>query len=261
MISGPLRSAAAQEPEPEHRSQRDPAESPIKDPGALRGSAWLTLQTRHAGRLVKGRPGNAGKPPIIGLLGFAYRLRVIWQGARTDDPYAEWWLVKVDRVLAQAAADLEALRKTVDAGFASHEGLEIDVASSVQPTRVELQFANPYAYRGAQLLGAYDGCVRRVLSAQHVGLVNREETERYLNQGAKPLRRAFDSALGYRLLGITRAEIEQQTAKAKQALESMGELPPEILSRELHASLVPKPVVAAPETAARPRLDTSAPTQ
>ena len=131
----------------------------------------------------------------------------------------------------------------------------------MQPTRVKLQFANPYAYRGAQLLAVYDGLVRRVLSAQHVGLVDREEAERSLNQGARPLRRAFGSALGYRFLGVTRAEIEQQTAKAKQAAESMGELPPEILSGALRASLLPKRVVAAHETAVRSRLDTSAPTQ
>ncbi len=72
MISGPLRSAAAQEPEPEHRSQRDPAESPIKDPGALRGSAWLTLQTRHAGRPGQGtsrqrRKAAHHRPPRLRL--------------------------------------------------------------------------------------------------------------------------------------------------------------------------------------------------
>ena len=44
---------------------------PDTRPGALRGQAWLTLQTRHAGRLIKGRPGSADKQPITGLLGFA----------------------------------------------------------------------------------------------------------------------------------------------------------------------------------------------
>ena len=40
--------------------------------------------------------------PIVGLLGFASQLRVIWQAARLSDPYAEWWLVKVDQALSQA---------------------------------------------------------------------------------------------------------------------------------------------------------------
>ena len=197
----------------------------------------------------------------MGLLGFADRLRLIWQGIRTDDPYADWWLVRVDRVLAQAAADLEVLRQDVEACFAAHEGLEVAVAASVQPTCVRLQFANPYAYRGAQLLAAYDGLVRRVLSAQHVGLMSREEAERSLNEGARPLRRAFGSALGYRFLGVTRAQIEQQSPKAKQAVESMGELPPEILSGALRARLLPKRFVAAHETAASSSLETSEPRQ
>jgi integrating conjugative element protein (TIGR03761 family) len=256
-----LESAASQETHREHRDRRDTPDSPVGDPGALRGSAWLTLQTRHAGRLVKGRPGRAGKPPIVGLLGFADRLRLIGQGTRTDDPYADWWLVRVDRVLGQAAAELETFRLAVDALFAAHEGLEVAVAASVQPTRFKLQFANPYAYRGAQLLAVYDGFARRVLSAQHVGLMNREEAERCLNEGARPLRRAFGSALGYRFLGVTRVQIEQQSAKAQQAVEAMGELPPEILSGALRAGLLPKHVAVAHETAAPSSLDSSEPTQ
>ena len=69
-------------------SEPDPADGATDGPGVLRGSAWLTLQTRHAGRLVRGRPRSAGKPPIVGLLGFADGLRRIRQGAQSDDPYA-----------------------------------------------------------------------------------------------------------------------------------------------------------------------------
>jgi hypothetical protein len=57
-------------------------------------------------------------------------------------------------VLVQAAVDLDALGATVDARFTAYEGLEIDVAAPVQPTRVKLQFANPYAYRDALPGGA-----------------------------------------------------------------------------------------------------------
>lgn len=56
-------------------------------PGALRADVILTLETRQAQRMVKGRPGTVDKPAIMGLIGFANRLRVIWHGARADDPY------------------------------------------------------------------------------------------------------------------------------------------------------------------------------
>ena len=57
-----------------------------KQPGALHGQVWLTVQTHHAQQLIHGREGTPDKPPIIGLTGFANRLRVIWQAARDDDP-------------------------------------------------------------------------------------------------------------------------------------------------------------------------------
>ena len=220
------------------------APRPPSDPGALRGEVWLQLQTRQAQRLLAGRRAGEGKAPIIGLLGFADRLRLVWQAARADDPYADWWLLKVERALAQSATELTVARSAIDALLVASEGLTVTVAASVKPARVKLLFANPYAYRGAQLLAAYDGFARRVLSAQHVGLLNRDEAERRLHLGAKPLRRAFGSVLDYRFLGITRSDVLQQTAKGQGAAAAMGELPPEILSGALRAELAPGPLAA-----------------
>ena len=149
---------------------------PDTRPGALRGQAWLTLQTRHAGRLIKGRPGSADKQPITGLLGFA----------------------------------------------------------------------NPYAYRGAQLLASYDGFARRVLSAQYVGTSDPRR-----RRAAPPPSGETDSAGVCQCprLSIPRHHprgCRAGTAKAEQAVESMGAVPPEILSGEVRAELAP----VRPESAA-----------
>lgn len=236
-------------------ARTESAGSPVTWPGALRGQAWLTLQTRHAGRLVKGRPGSTDKPPITGLLGFANLLRVIWHGAIGDDPYADWWLVKVDQALVLATEEIAGTKAALDERLASTEGLDIDAAASVKPTRVKLQFANPYAYRGAQLLAAYDGFARRVLSARYVGLLTRDESERLLHQAAKPIRRAFSSALGYRFLAITRSDVDRQTAKAEQAAALMGALPQEILSGEVRAELAPMRSESKPDGMPAARLN------
>jgi integrating conjugative element protein (TIGR03761 family) len=106
---------------------------------------------------------------------------VIWHGARADDPYADWWLIKVDQALSLAGATLDDAKTALEERLATAEGMDVDTAASVKPTRVRLQFANPYAYRGAQLLASYDGFARRVLSAQYVGLLTRDETERCLH--------------------------------------------------------------------------------
>jgi len=217
------------------------AGTPVPQPGALRGQAWLILQTRHAQRLIKGRPGTGGKAPIIGLLGFANRLRVIWQGARADDPYADWWLVRVDQALAAAGQSMDTARAQLSSGVEESAGLRITPAESVQPTRVALHFTNPYAYRGAQLLATYDGLARAVLTARHVGLLNRGEAERLLHQGARPVRRGFASAMGYQSMGLTRTDVAQGTATAERARAAMGEIPPEVLNGTRRALLAPAP--------------------
>ena len=59
-------------------------------PGALQGEVWLTIQTYQAQGLIRGRRAIDGKPAIIGLIGFADRLKSLWQAIRFDDPYADW---------------------------------------------------------------------------------------------------------------------------------------------------------------------------
>ena len=218
------------------QSDQAPVES---QPGALRGVITLTLETRQAQRMVKGRPGSPDKPAIIGLIGFANLLRAIWHGARADDPYADWWLVKVHEALDQADQALQALLETVEAGLAAIEAISVAPGRSVRPVRTLLRFSNPYAYRGAQLVAKYDRLVRAVLTAQHIGVMVRNDAERLLAASARQLRRAFLSPMGYRLTGITRTELLQGTSKQAQAQASMGEVPAEILSGELRAPYAP----------------------
>ena len=61
--------------DPGHRAEHHQEDASVDAaPGALRGQVWLTVQTRQAQRLIRGRNGNANKPAIIGLVGFADRL-------------------------------------------------------------------------------------------------------------------------------------------------------------------------------------------
>ena len=157
-------------------------------PGALRGSACLTLQTRQAQRLVRGRTPSAAKPAIIGLLGFASQLRTIWQGARLDDPYADWWLLKVHQALEQAGQQLESLQQEVDQRMAAVPAISVDTGQSIQPVQVPLQFGNPFAFRGAQVLAGYDDQVQAILTAGHVGLTTRDETQSLLHRSGRTVR-------------------------------------------------------------------------
>ena len=115
---------------PEQKSEETSVDA---GPGALRGQVWLTVQTRQAQRLVRGRNGNADKPAIIGLVGFADRLRVIWQAARNDDPYADWWLVKVHEALERVRDLIKNEQAALDAQLEQLTALEVTVAESMKP--------------------------------------------------------------------------------------------------------------------------------
>jgi hypothetical protein len=64
-----------------------------------------------------------------------------------------------------------------------------------------------------------------------MGLLTRVEAERALQRLGRCLRRAFMSPIGYHGLGITRADVEIQTARALRACELMGQVPEDILTR------------------------------
>ena len=216
--------------------------SSIGGPGALRGQVWLTVQTRQAQRLISGRNGTAEKPAIIGLVGFADRLRVIWQAARSDDPYADWWLIKVHEGLERAREMVRTERTALDAKIKQLTAFEVAIAQSMKPYRVALQFANPYAYRGAQLIAEYDAFVRTLLTAHHVGMLSSPAMESSLNASARRVRGVFAISQSYHFLGIDRASLIQGTANAARAREIMGGIPGEILDGSRHAPLMPHKV-------------------
>ena len=236
----------------ERKNEQNPEDAiNAAGPGALRGQVWLTVQTRQAQRLIRGRNATADKPAIIGLVGFADRLRVIWQAARNDDPYADWWLVKVHDALERVRERIRAEQTTLDAQFEQLGALEVTVAESMQPYRIALQFANPYAYRGAQLIAEYDTFVRTLLTSQHVGLLNAPAMQSLLNANARKIRGTFALVQGYHFLGIDRAALKKGNANASRARAVMGEVPEDIMSGTHQAPLVPRKV-RFPEDAASP---------
>jgi integrating conjugative element protein (TIGR03761 family) len=203
---------------------------------------WLTIQTRQAQQLVRGRNGTADKPAITGLVGFANQLRVIWQAARNDDPYADWWLIKVHETLDGARELINKRQTEVDARLDQMTAMDVVVAASSRPYRVPLRFANPYAYRGARLIAEYDTLVRTVLTGTHIGLFDRDTADGFLKLCTRKIRGAFALPQDYRFLGIDRETARKGTGKAVQATERMGIVPADVMSGERRAPLVPRHV-------------------
>ncbi|MCW5587071.1 MAG: DUF1845 family protein, partial [Chromatiales bacterium] len=102
----------------------------LRQPGALRSQTSLEIQTRQAQRLVYGRRAEGGKPAIFGLLRFGTMLRPIWEGAATDDPWADWCLVQIESQLLEAKEAMESLMHQVRQQLQSQPAMDVAVAQS-----------------------------------------------------------------------------------------------------------------------------------
>jgi integrating conjugative element protein (TIGR03761 family) len=212
-----------------------------RSPGALRSETSLVLQTHHSQRLVHGRGGEDGKQQIVGLVQYAALSRSVWNGALADDPYAHWWLVRMHEAIEESDAELQALHGHVSSLLQAIPGLSVAVAQSVEPVRLPLTFTNPFGFRGAYLLARFDELVRLILTARHVALADRDTSARLLADGGRHIRRAYNSVLRYRFLGINGDDIRLMTARGKEAEALMGSLPVPVLDGSLRAPHAPDP--------------------
>lgn len=217
----------------------DPPKQPER-PGALHGQVWLTVQTNQAQQLIQGREGTEDKPMIVGLIGFADRLRVIWQAARDDDPYADWWLIKIHEAIDAVKDYVGCHQIELAKQLQQMTAIEVSVAASQQPYRVQLQFANPYAYRAAQLLAGYDALVCTALTARHIGLLDGATYTQIQKACARKLRALFMLPQGYRFLKINREAVHKATSRFHDARQLMGQIPEDVLSGHHQAPLAPR---------------------
>lgn len=220
---------------------------------SLRSDVWLTLQTRYAQLLVRGRNAK-GKPPIIGLITFADRLRVIWHAAGANDPFADWWLIKVHDAIvsvdARVKCERDALRQ-----FAELNGAFVAVpAQAREPFRIKLQFASPYAYKAAQMLAEFDAFACEALTARHIGRLTRKHCISNIHSVASKIRGVFNIPMRFRHLGIDRDNPMSRTTAGEQALRLMGQVPDDVLNGSRRAAFAP-PIASGRNEAVPPVLE------
>lgn len=222
---------------------RQPAPPPShvvrSNPGRLRGRITLKLQSQAAAALVTGRPAGVNQPAILGLLGFAGKLRELWWAAARDDPYADWWLIRIEDRLAAGHDAIDTECRRLEASLRRHPTLSIQIGASRRPVRFNLRFANPYAFRAAGLIGTFDRLARVLLTAEHVALISGETSHRLLGTAAGEVRRVLTSAEGYQVMDLNRARLRADSVLAEAARGALGELPADVLSGERRPALSP----------------------
>lgn len=208
--------------------------------GSLRSAMSLTLHTHHASRIWHGRAPADGRPGIVGLNGFVSVMNKMKRGSEQDDPYSDWWMLRIEEKLEQTKAALQTLREQVDQVLADvPPALSIGENLNVQPVKLPLFVNAQLGFMAVYLLADYDDLARRLILAHHTALIDRSTLERWLNEGAHALRSLFSLAQQYRYSGCTREDFATKNAAARAALEKFGELPVEVMVGTLRSRFAP----------------------
>lgn len=208
--------------------------------GALRSDMKLTLHTHHAARIWHGRMASEGKNGILGLSGFVGVLNKMKRGAEQDDPYSDWWLIRVEEKLASSKAALTAIQEQLAQMMTVlPSALSIGENLNVQPVTLPLFVNAQHGFMAVYLLTQYDDLARRLLLAHHTALIGRRDMERWLDEGGHVLRSLFGLVQQYKFSGATRDDFAANNARAREAREQLGELPQEVLEGTLRAEFAP----------------------
>lgn len=198
--------------------------------GALRSAMQLTLHTHHASRIWHGRAPAEGRPGIIGLNGFVSIMNRMKRGAEQDDPYSDWWMLRIEAKIEDSKARLRVLREQVDQVLAHiPPALTLGENLNVQPVCLPLFVGSQLGFLAVYLLAEYDDLARRLILAHHTALIDRQTMDNWLHEGAHLLRSTFTLSQRYRYSGAQRDDFASNNAAARAARERFGELPQDVL--------------------------------
>ncbi|KAB7770422.1 integrating conjugative element protein [Xanthomonas sp. LMG 12462] len=211
--------------------------------GSLRSAMSLTLHTHHASRIWHGRAPAEGRAGIVGLNGYIAVMNKMKRGAEQDDPYSDWWMLRIEEKLSQTDIALRQLREQVDRALTGvPAALSLGENLNVQPIRLPLFVNAQLGFMAVYLLADYDELARKLILAHHTALIDRSTLERWLNEGAHALRSLFSLAQQYRYSGCTRDDFAAKNAAARAAVEKYGELPQDVLEGTRRSRYAP-PIV------------------
>lgn len=212
-------------------------------PGPVQPKATIRLHTFIGHQLFFGRqdtrPGG-GREQCFTL--FASNLNSLWTCTMADDPYADARLIQVEEQIDRVKVQLKELMALMDELLASMEdaGIRAEAQSSVRPVDVPIGFRAVHAAVAVQLLGMTDRVILKALAARHFGLVTAQDWQRILSQTVTPMRHLFELSR-FRASGATRDDFAANNARARAALEKLGQLPDDILQGLRRPKLGPNP--------------------
>lgn len=203
------------------------ASSP-KQPSHLILRGTLTLKTYFAHK------------HFFKLLSFAGKVKLIYQAAKQDDPYADFYLLKIEEALCDAKVSLEKSLALHQSIIASAPGLKMGLVDTHQSMTMPVYFGTPYAYLAVRVLLTLDEIVCCILSQKQLGFPLKQPIKAILWEMSQPWRQALLKANDWKSTGVTRQDVIQHTPLAEQVIKLLGTLDSRIIDQTQRSRLAPK---------------------
>jgi len=120
--------------------------------------------------------------------------------------------------------ELEATLKAIPAR------ISLTDVSSVSPLNIGVFSHTPLGYRCVWLLVGYDQLAMKVFQASHYGLNSGKERDEMLSNRGHLVRKVYGVAQHYRSFAVIRADLEQKTVIASEAVKLLGEVDLDVMT-------------------------------
>jgi integrating conjugative element protein (TIGR03761 family) len=194
----------------------------------------IALQTYNAQNYVWGNIKG-----VLGLFGFARYLTQLNKAASRDDPYADWFLLRIHDALGQARHKLQRLEKRYKEVLKIHKNQQRIVKLPENPEIIKARFVSQYGFIAADMLGDYDRTLVILLVTKFTGIALDKPFETIESNLSTIVESVLNLPLQWKTTQVTRSDVRQNTDKAQQAQDLMGKLPEKILEATLRAQYAP----------------------
>lgn len=177
----------------------------------------MSIHTKEAYRMFMGRTREPGKDtaPIIGGKRIAAALKALWLLTGTDNPYADWALLRHEQTMVELHKRLARETKDAEALVAEQQkhGLRYSILKSANPKVLNLGFKSPYGYAVASLIVEFDYYVRLQKTMARKNLKSDDQVRQAITELTRFVRRVFNETARFdrwlmkdELKGLCRAD-------------------------------------------------------
>lgn len=156
----------------------------------------MTLHTKQAYRAFMGRRFNpvTRSAPIPGGRMVASALRNLWNLTASDNPYADWALLRHEQTITELRQHLTRQIKRAEQLLDEqrNKGLTYSILRSAKPQSLNLGYASPYGYAVSNLIVQFDYFVRLQVTIARKSLETDQDTRAAIANVTRLMRRIFN---------------------------------------------------------------------